>query len=304
MEILRTPDHRFEGLSGYPFEPNYREVEAGDGTATRLRMHYVDQGAKDGPVVLLLHGEPSWSYLYRRMIPPLTANGYRVFAPDLVGFGRSDKPAAQHDYTYARHVAWVEEWLLALDLRNITLFGQDWGGLIGLRLVAAHADRFASVCVANTGLPTGDHDLGEAFSAWREYAATSPVFPIGTFLQKSTVKMLSDDVLAGYEAPFPDDSYKAGPRVFPPLVPAAPDDPEAPAQRAAWEMLAHFHKPFVTAFSDGDPITRGADKPLRSLIPGAHHDRHVTIQNAGHFLQEDKPHELVAVLTDLIERAA
>lgn len=302
MEVLRTPDERFDDLAGYPYEPHYVEVVAGDDSGAKLRMHYVDEGSRDGRVVLLLHGEPSWSYLYRHMIDGLVAAGCRVLAPDLIGFGRSDKPAAQSDYTYARHVSWTEQWLQAVAIDDVTLFGQDWGGLIGLRLVARHPDRFAAVCVANTGLPTGDQDLGEAFYRWRDYAATATEFPISAFLQNSTVCLLNDDILAAYEAPFPDDAYKAGARVFPALVPATPDDPEAPAQRAAWEMLAHFRRPFVTAFSDSDPITRGADKPFQKLIPGAHHDRHVTITEAGHFLQEDKPEELVGLLVDAMER--
>jgi len=303
MHVLRTADERFDGLADYPFEPSYVDVVAGDGSDLKLRVHYVDEGPQDGRPVLLLHGEPSWSYLYRAMITQLANAGHRVLAPDLVGFGKSDKPTAQADYSYRRHIAWLEEWLFALDLRDITLFGQDWGGLIGLRLVAAHSDLFSAVCVANTGLPTGDQDLGEAFYKWREYAATSQVFPISSFLQNSTVRMLADAELAAYEAPFPDDSYKAGARVFPNLVPATPDDPETPAQRAAWETLAHFDKPFVTAFSDSDPITRGADKPFHKLVPGANHNDHVTIEQAGHFLQEDKPHELVEVLLQLMEPA-
>lgn len=301
MDVLRTPDERFEDLAGYSFAANYAHVAAGDGSDAQLRIHYVDEGPRDGRVVLLLHGEPSWSYLYRRMIDGITAAGYRAVAPDLVGFGKSDKPTERSDYTYARHISWIEQWLLDLDLADVTLFGQDWGGLIGLRLVAAHSDRFAAVCIANTGLPTGDQDLGEAFFKWRNYATTSPQFPISAFLQNSTVALLPDDVLAAYDAPFPDESFKAGARVFPTLVPATPDDPETPAQRAAWEMLAHFRKPFVTAFSDSDPITRGADAPFHKLVPGAHHNGHVTVEAAGHFLQEDKPGELVGVLVDLME---
>src|SRR5690242_8180180 len=248
MEVLRTPDDRFAGLTDFPYEPRYVEVADGDGGV--LRVALIDEGPVDREAVLLMHGEPSWSFLYRRMIPVLTDAGLRVVAPDLVGFGRSDKPARQGDYSYARHVAWMREALLdELGLTGITLVGQDWGGLIGLRLVAENPDRFARVVAANTGLPTGDTPMSEAFLAWQRFATTAAEFDVGRVVQNGTVGALPPEVVAAYDAPFPDDRYKAGARVFPSLVPTAPDDPAAAANRAAWEVLARFDRPFLTAFS-------------------------------------------------------
>jgi haloalkane dehalogenase len=298
MEILRTPDERFHGLPDWPYAPRYAEVQA-DGTPP-LRMAYVDEGPAGAAPVLLLHGEPSWGFLYRKMIPPLVDAGHRVVVPDLIGFGRSDKPAAFEDYTYARHVAWVRDLLDRLALRGITLFGQDWGGLIGLRLVAEHPDRFARVVAANTGLPTGDQDLGEAFKAWRSYAQSAPDFPVGQIVAGGTATDLPPEVVAAYDAPFPDARHQAGARIFPSLVPASPDDPAAPAQRAAWESLARFDKPFLTAFSDSDPITRGAEKPMQEMIPGARGLEHPTVKGAAHFLQEDAGPELARIVDDFI----
>ncbi len=300
MEIYRTPDSRFADLPGYPYPPYYHHVPVGDGTGLTLRMHFLDEGPADGAVVILMHGEPSWSYLYRSMIDPLVAAGHRVLVPDLIGFGRSDKPTSADDYSYQRLVDWVETWLLDLDLRGITLFCQDWGGLIGLRLVAGHADRFDRVVVANTGLPTGDQPMPAAFMSWQTFARTSPVFPIGKILQNSTVSTLPDDVVAAYEAPFPEDAAMAGARVLPSLVPTSPDDPASPANRAAWTVLRSFDKPFVTMFSDSDPITAGGHRPFQDLVPGAAGRDHPMITGAGHFLQEDRGPELAERLIDLI----
>jgi haloalkane dehalogenase len=295
MDVLRTPDERFADLPDFPYEPRYVEVDGG------LRVGYVEDGPADGETVLLLHGEPSWSFLYRRMIPVLAAAGLRVVAPDLVGFGRSDKPARQEDYSYARHVAWTAEALFArLDLRGVTLVGQDWGGLIGLRLVGEHPDRFARVVAANTGLPTGDAPMSEAFLAWQRFAAGARAFDVGRVLQNGTVTELPPEVVAAYDAPFPDDRYKAGARVFPSLVPTAPDDPAAPANRAAWQVLARFDRPFRTAFSDGDPITAGGDRVFQQRVPGARGLDHVTLPGGGHFLQEDVGPELARVVADLV----
>jgi haloalkane dehalogenase len=293
MEILRTPDERFVDLPDYPFAPHYVE---GDG----LRVHYVDEGPREADPVLLLHGEPSWSYLYRAMIPILAAAGQRVIAPDLVGFGRSDKPAAREDYTYARHVAWMAGLLGALDLRDITLFCQDWGGLIGLRLVAEHGDRFARVVAANTGLPTGAQPMGAAFEAWRRLSQEAPDLPVGRIIQRGCATKLEPAVVAAYDAPFPDERYKAGARQFPLLVPTRPDDPASAANRAAWAALARWEKPFLTLFSDADPITAGGDRILRRAIPGAREQPHRTITGAGHFLQEDKGPELARLVVDFI----
>lgn len=298
MKALRTPDACFENLPGYAFAPHYLTVDDTEGGT--LRMHYVDEGPRDAAPVLLLHGEPSWSYLYRKMIAPLAAAGHRVIAPDLIGFGKSDKPAERSDYTYARHVGWVQSLLDQLQLRDITLFGQDWGGLIGLRLVGENPQRFARVMAANTMLPTGDHHPGEAFLRWQEFSQNTPVFPVGKIISGGLAQAIGDDIVAAYDAPFPDDSYKAGARQFPLLVPIRPDDPASAANRSAWQVLMQWHKPFITAFSDKDPITRGADKVLQKLIPGAQGQAHTTVENGGHFLQEDQGEKLAELMLEFI----
>jgi haloalkane dehalogenase len=325
------PDDRFDGLDGFPFAPHYVDVDSGDGG--RLRIHYVDEGPSDGELILCLHGQPTWSYLYRLMIPRLAAAGYRVIAPDLVGFGRSDKPAATDEYTYARHVAWMSDWLRALDLNEITLVCQDWGGLIGLRLVAAFPERFARVVAANTGLPDADglppemgapmralydtvpvvtvQELPERFRApgtapgffyWIRFAAEQPAFRVSELMQVTAIRPLSDAQRDAYDAPFPDDSFMAGARKFPSLVPIFPDDPELPAQRTAWDALRRFDKPFLTAFGDSDPVTAGADARLRREIPGARNQPHTTIRQAGHFLQEDQPEAFADVIIDFVQQ--
>lgn len=295
MEILRTPDERFENLPGYAFEPHYSEVDG-------LRIHHVEQGPQDAAPVLMLHGEPSWSFLYRRMIPIIAGAGLRAVAPDLVGFGRSDKPASRDDYSYQRHVDWMRRFLFdRLDLSDVTLVCQDWGGLIGLRLVAEHPDRFARVVVANTLLPTGDQHPGPAFEAWLKFSQEVPELPVGMILDGATSTTLSDEVKAAYDAPFPDESYKAGARKFPTLVPITPDDPAAPANRAAWDALRKFDKPFLIAFSDGDPIT-GAYRDVFLQVPGTQGQPHTTIEGGGHFLQEDKGEQLAQVVNDFIAR--
>jgi haloalkane dehalogenase len=300
MDVLRTPDERFAGLPGWSFEPRYTEVPRGDGGGT-VRIHHVDEGPADAPPVLCLHGEPSWGYLYRKMIPPLVAAGPRVLVPDLVGFGRSDKPAARTDYTFQRHVDWMAAWLAANDVRHATLVGQDWGGLIGLRLVAEHPDRFDRVVVANTFLPTGDRPPGEAFLAWQKYSQEAPDFNVGRIVQGGCVtRPLPDGVVAAYDAPFPDDSYKAGARQFPVLVPTSPDDPAAAANRAAWTALEHWDRPFLCAFSDGDAITRGADRVFLERVPGTRGQPLVTIEGGGHFLQEDRGEVLAAVIVGFL----
>jgi haloalkane dehalogenase len=298
VKTLRTPDARFEKLPGYPFAPHYLEVPSGDGGS--LRIHTVDEGPPDAAPVLLLHGEPSWSYLYRKMVPVLVAAGHRAVAPDLVGFGRSDKPTERSDYTYQRHVDWMRAFVEGLDLRGITLVCQDWGGLIGLRLVAEHPERFDRVVAANTMLPTGDTHPGEAFMGWQKFSQEVPAFPTGQILAGATQTELSPEVVAAYDAPFPDESYKAGARQFPMLVPVSPDDPAAEPNRRAWAVLGRFDKPFLTAFSDGDPITRGGEAVLRERIPGAKGQRHTTIEGGGHFLQEDCGEELARVVAGFI----
>ena len=295
MDVLRTPDERFTTLDGYPFAPHYIEVSG-------LRVHYVDEGPRDAAPVLLMHGEPSWSYLYRKMIPILTAAGHRCVAPDLVGFGRSDKPVRREDYTYQHHVDWMRGVLERLDQRAVTLVCQDWGGLIGLRLAAEHADRFARIVVANTFLPTGDMPAGNAFMAWRKFSQETPEFPVGGIVQGGCATPLAPAVVAAYDAPFPDERYKAGARQFPTLVPISPDDPAAPANRKAWEVLRRWQKPFLTAFSDADPVTRGGDTIFQQGVPGAQGQPHTTITGAGHFLQEDKGEDLARVVVDFLAR--
>jgi haloalkane dehalogenase len=297
MQTLRTPDERFANLPGYLYAPHYVEVGQGE---TRLRMHFVDEGPREAAPVLLLHGEPSWSYLYRKMIPALVAAGHRVVVPDLIGFGRSDKPAGREDYTYQRHVDWVRDLLLTLELREITLFCQDWGGLIGMRLAAEHEDRFARIVASNTFLPTGDTPPGRAFLAWQRFSQTSPEFRAGLILQNGTVSTLGDEVVAAYDAPFPDDRYLAGARQFPLLVPTSPDDPAAEPNRRAWTVLGRWQKPFLCVFGDSDPITGGGYPILQSAIPGAAGQPHQMLSGAGHFIQEDKGEELGQIVAEFI----
>ncbi len=299
MKTLRTPDEHFSNLTDYPFEPNYVEIPDGEGGS--LRMHYVDEGPRNADPVLLLHGEPSWSYLYRKIIPIITAAGYRALAPDLVGFGRSDKPADRSNYTYQRHVDWAQAWLDRVDVQRITLVCQDWGGLIGLRLVVNNPDRFARVVAANTGLPTGDTPISDAFLKWRKFSIEVPDFEVAAIIAMGCQNPLPEKVAAAYNAPFPDDTYKAGARIFPSLVPISPDDPAAPANRKAWEVLSNYDKPFLTAFSDGDPITRGGERILQQQVPGAKGQPHTTINGGGHFLQEDCGEELARVVVDFMQ---
>ena len=299
MQTLRTPDDRFADLPQYGFSPHYAEVADSEGGT--LRVHYLREGDPSAPVVLLMHGEPSWSYLYRKMIPVLTGAGLQIVAPDLVGFGRSDKPAERTDYTFARHVEWMRELLFdRLGLADITLVGQDWGGLIGLRLVGEHPERFARVVAANTFLPTGDTNPGDAFFAWQKFSQEVDVFPTGGIVRGGCAKPVTPEVEAADDAPFPDESYKAGARQFPLLVPSRPDDPAHNANEAAWVGLAAFDRPFLCAFSDSDPITKGADRNLRERIPGAKGQPHTTIVGGGHFLQEDCGEELAEVVASFV----
>jgi haloalkane dehalogenase len=288
VETYRTPEDRFADLPDFPWGPSYAEVAAPDGGT--LRMAYVDAGPADGPVALLLHGEPSWSFLYRHVVRVLVDSGIRCVAPDLVGFGRSDKPAAPEDHTFARHVEWVRELAFDhLDLGEVTLVGQDWGGLIGLRLVAEHPGRFARVVAANTGLPTGDVDMPEIWWLFHDAVAKAPVLDVGRLVAAGCVRGLTDAARAAYDAPFPTEESKVGPRVMPTLVPVRPDDPASEANRRAWAFLGRWDRPFLTAFSDSDPITGGMDAILVDHVPGA---QSVTIARAGHFLQEDAGEEL------------
>jgi haloalkane dehalogenase len=312
--ILRTPQASFENLQDYPFSPNYVEIDG-------LRIHYVDEGPQDAPPVLLMHGEPSWSYLYRKMIPLLNEAGLRTVAPDLVGFGRSDKLPRTKDYSYQMHISIMTEFVKHLNLQNITLFCQDWGGLIGLRILGNQSDRFSRVVAANTGFPAARGITGwigatvfklrllregtvsmeellekPSFLRWVAYSRTVPSLPIGDILQESTVTNLPPEVIQAYEAPFPDEQYKAGARIFPSLVPT-----QLRANQRVWdEVLSKWEKPFLTAFSDLDPITAGGERIFQKRIPGAQDREHITIKGAGHFLQEDKSEELVQVILDII----
>lgn len=300
MEILRTPEDYFAGLPDFPFSPHYTEIPSGTGQT--LRIAFIDEGPRDAAPVLLMHGEPTWSFLYRKIVPLLVAKGHRVIAPDLVGFGRSDKPAAREDYTYERHVKWMSDWLVANDLSRITLFCQDWGGLIGLRLVAAFPDRFARVVAANTGMPAGSGS-NPAFDAWLAFSQGVPVFPTGQIVGGGCAQPLSDEDKRAYDAPYPEERYKAGARIFPALVPMKPDMPSVAENQAAWKVLERFEKPFLTAFSDQDPITRGGDAHMQARIPGARGQQHTTIVGGGHFLQEDQPVQIADVIDAFIKRS-
>lgn len=299
MQVLRTPEDRFTNLPDFPYQPHYAEVADPDGGT--LRMAWVEAGPPDGPPVVLLHGEPSWSYLYRSMIPSLAEAGSRVVVPDLVGFGRSDKPASIDDHSYARHVGWLAELLLdRMALRGATLLGQDWGGLLGLRIVAEHPDAFDRVVAANTGMPTGDHDMPPVWWRFRRMVEQASQLDVGRTVASGCVHGLSDTAREAYDAPFPDESFKAGPRAMPRLVPTSPGDPATEANRAAWERLTRWDKPFLVAFSDSDPITGPMAPVLRKLVPGTHDLEHPVIADAGHFLQEDAGEDLARHVIDFI----
>lgn len=296
--VLRTPDERFVGLPGFPYQPHYVDLEG-------LRVAYIDEGPRDAAPVLLMHGEPTWSYLYRKMIPVLLAAGHRVIAPDLVGFGRSDKPARKSDYSYRNHVQWMTAWMEAIDLQNATLFCQDWGALIGLRLLTHSPERFARVVLANGGLPTGvQTHIPKAFRLWRAFARFSPWFPIGRIVNAGCVNKLSAQEIAAYDAPYPSTPYKIAARLFPSFVPTTPSDPERADNERAWAALKQWDKPFLTLFSSRDPVTRGGDKIFLKLVPGAAKQPHALTHGAGHFLQEDKGPELAQNLVDFMAATA
>lgn len=294
VKFHRTPDACFANVPDYPFDPRYHILKSG------LRLHYVDEGPRDAIPVLMMHGEPSWSFLYRKMIGPVVNAGYRVIAPDLIGFGKSDKPTSKSDFSYAQHVDWMLEWFEAMGLNQVLLACQDWGSLIGLRLVAAMPDKFAGVVLSNGGLPAGQ-EPPPAFVKWKTFAKFSPVFPIGKIIQKATTTDLADDVVAAYNAPYDTRASKAGSRIFPALVPLG-DNVEVPAQREAWKVLEQFDKPFTCCFSDRDPITKGGFQIFQDQVPGAKHDLHRTL-SGGHFIQEDDPEGFVNAILDTAKLA-
>ena len=359
MEIVRTPDECFSGIDDYPFEPHYTTIETHDGSD--LRIHHIDEGPRDGAVVLCIHGQPVWSYLYRKMIPYLTAAGLRVICPDLVGYGKSDKPAARDDYSYERQVEWMGAWLEQNDFSGLTLFGQDWGGLIGLRLVAAHSERFDRVAISNTGLPYNP-DVPQAlvdevetyrataptpnlismtremrglswegkaanparlFAVWQKFCWETDHLPIGLMLslmtepQSNLIKItkallyrlgmrspIPSPTAKAYDAPFPEPKYTMGPRAMPSQVPSLPTSPSLEQQRLAWEFFEQFEKPFVCAFTDDDPVTKGGDATFIKRVPGAYGQPHTTIRGGGHFVQETRPKEISQVIIDLVSRTA
>jgi haloalkane dehalogenase len=298
LKVLRTPDAAFAGIEDFPFAPHYLEITNPD-DGKPLRVHYIDEGPRDAPVVLMMHGEPSWCYLYRKIIGPVVAAGFRVVAPDLIGFGRSDKPAQKSDYSYARHVGWMRQWIEALDLTNMTLACQDWGSLIGLRLVSEMPDRFAGVALSNGGLPEGGPPP-RAFVIWRAFSKWSPLFPIGRIVNAGAKRALSPEAIAAYDAPFPNSSYKAGARIFPSFVPFD-GNVAVPDQKKAWEVFDRFDKPFLCCFSDGDPITRGGESRFIGRVPGTAGQAHRTLKG-GHFIQENDPQGFVQAILDVAKQ--
>lgn len=294
--FLRTPEDRFKRLPNYAFSPNYIDIDG-------LRMHYVDEGPSDADPILMLHGEPTWSYLYRHMIPICVAAGHRVIAPDLIGFGKSDKPTDIKAFSYQQHADWMQSFIDQLGLQNITLVCQDWGSLLGLRLAAENEPKFKAITVGNGMLPTGEEPVPKAFKIWKAFALNSPWFPIARIVNSGCFKQLSKDELRAYDAPFPSSKYKAATRAFPALVPVTPDNPATPANKKAWEVLEKWDKPFLTTFSNGDPITRGGDRYMQKRIPGANGQEHITL-TGGHFLQEDSGAEFAAAVNKLLEKLA
>jgi haloalkane dehalogenase len=297
--ILRTPDDRFENLQGFDFSPHYLEINDHDLGA--LRVHYLDEGPKDGPVILCMHGNPSWCYLYRKMIPILAAAGFRVLAPDLIGFGRSDQPARAEDYSYAKHISWMSDWLISLNVSNVTLVAQDWGGLIGLRLVTAMPDLFSAMSLSNTGMPTGDQPMPEAFLKWRAFCSGPAEFDPGLIVNEFGRGTLTNAEMDAYRAPFPDQSYLVHVKAFAKLVPASPDNAETENNRSAWKQLMQWQKPVLLCFSNGDPITAGGDKVFMKLVPGTAGQPHITL-DGGHFIQETQGGQWAHAIVDWLNK--
>ena len=295
MKYIRTPEKYFKNIKDYSFQPNYIDVDG-------LRMHYVDEGPKTAPIVLLLHGEPTWSYLYRFMIMDIQEAGFRVIAPDLIGFGKSDKLLSAEDYTYANHIRWMRLFIVNLDLFEISVFFQDWGSLIGLRVLVDEEDRFARAILSNGALPSGRQRVSKAFKYWRAFAKYSPWFPIGRIVKMGCARNLSSSAMDAYDAPFPQSKYKIGARKFPRLVPINPSDIESKNNYKAFKKLTSWKKPFLTLFGDRDPITRGAEKIFQKEIPGCKGQEHRIIKNAGHFIQEDQSEKLSELIIEFIRK--
>jgi haloalkane dehalogenase len=302
MDVLRTPDDRFEDLVDFDFRPHYREVTAEDGTS--LRFHFLDEGPRGAAPVLLLHGNPTWCYLYRHMIPPLVEHGHRVVALDLMGMGRSDKPVDGHSYTLDAHLDWMGQWLEAEDLSDITLFCQDWGGILGLCLLPGYGDRFARVVASNTGLPEG-RGMNKFMEDWLTFSQSVDVLPVGALVQGGSTRTLTDDEVAAYEAPYPDGSFQASPKRFPVLIPLQPDNPGVPRAVSTWTFLETWRKPFLTIFGDQDAVAykAGAHEVLQSRIPGAAGQHHRVFEGPSHFIQEDAPRDLVHAIDTFVRGA-
>ena len=296
MSILKTDLTLFENLSDWKYKENFTTVMSEFG---ELDIHFVDENSTSDECVLLLHGNPTWGYLYRNMIDPLKENGYRVVVPDLPGFGKSDKFSVRYNYSYEGFVDWMSQFIENTDLKNITLFCQDWGGLIGLRLAAKYSDRFEKIVAANTGLPTGKAPLSEGFAVFREFLQIKPDLHVAGQVRNGTTKGIDENALAAYNAPFPDDDHKQGVRQFPNLVPGTPRTPSAEPNKEDWKILREWEKPFLCAFSDKDPIFSGVENSFYKLIPGCKDMPHVTIENAGHFLQEDQPNACVEAILSI-----
>ena len=296
MSILKTDLTLFENLSDWKYKENFTTVMSEFG---ELDIHFVDENSTSDECVLLLHGNPTWGYLYRNMIDPLKENGYRVVVPDLPGFGKSDKFSVRYNYSYEGFVDWMSQFIENTDLKNITLFCQDWGGLIGLRLAAKYSDRFEKIVAANTGLPTGKAPLSEGFAVFREFLQIKSDLNVAGQVRNGTTKGIDENALAAYNAPFPDDDHKQGVRQFPNLVPGTPRTPSAEPNKEAWKILREWEKPFLCAFSDKDPIFSGVENSFYKLIPGCKDMPHVTIEDAGHFLQEDQPKACVDAILSI-----